>query len=185
MTKKCILTLLEFTVVLGLFMEDEVNHQLFGVHFGKLEVDDRQFDHKEYWTKVGKSTLTNHKEVLVKEPLIRIVHKLIMGSLVHRLASKERCQKQDLWMMSALEESRGIVSSLGYYMDDEIKKYSKPIDCKYWTAKMLVEELDKENQCLLKETGIPTQAGIGSSEQRQEPRGITICSNIPCPFSII
>ncbi|GJX81009.1 hypothetical protein Tco_0329158 [Tanacetum coccineum] len=35
---------------------------------------------------------------------------------------------------------------------------------------MLAEELDEENQCLLKETGIPTQAGIGSSEQRQELR---------------
>ncbi|GKC78184.1 hypothetical protein Tco_1128958 [Tanacetum coccineum] len=65
-----------------------------------------------------------------------------------------------------------IASSLGYCMDDEIKKCSKPIDCKYWTTKMLAEELDEKNQCLLKETGIPTQAGIGSSEQRQEPRGL-------------
>nr|GEU87739.1 hypothetical protein [Tanacetum cinerariifolium] len=94
--------------MLGMFMEDEVNHQLFGVHFGKLEVDDKQFNHGEYWTKVGKPTLTNHKEVLVKEPLMRIVHKLIVGSLVHGLASRERCQKRDLWMMSALEESHGV-----------------------------------------------------------------------------
>ncbi|GKC51802.1 hypothetical protein Tco_1074547 [Tanacetum coccineum] len=184
MTKKCIwfrlcgnehiLTLPEFAVMLGLFTEDEVNHQLFGIHFGKLEVDDRQFDHRKYWTKVGKPTLTNHKEVLVKEPLMRIVHKLIVRSLVHRLASRKRCQKQDLWMMNALEESRRvnlaciiadhlykhalgtkessviyvghyvtkIVSSLGYYVDDEIKKCSELIDCEYWKTKMLVEELD-------------------------------------------
>ncbi|GJU45132.1 hypothetical protein Tco_1202398 [Tanacetum coccineum] len=187
MTEKCIwfrlcgnehiLTLPEFAVV--------------------LEVDDRQFDHREYWTKVGKPTLTNHKEVLVKEPLMRIVHKLIVGSLVHRLASRERCQKRDLWMMSALEESRGvnlawiiadhlykhapgtkessvicaghyvtkIASSLGYCVDDEIKKCSEPIDCEYWTTKMLAEELDEKNQCLLKETGIPTQAGIGRAKR--------------------
>ncbi|GKD24551.1 hypothetical protein Tco_1230765, partial [Tanacetum coccineum] len=37
---------------------------------------------------------------------------------------------------------------------------------------MLAEELDEENQRLLKETRIPTQARIGSSEQRQEPRGL-------------
>nr|GEV24441.1 hypothetical protein [Tanacetum cinerariifolium] len=36
------------------------------------------------------------------------MHKVIVGSLVHRVASWERCQKQDLWMMSALEESRGV-----------------------------------------------------------------------------
>nr|GEU66354.1 hypothetical protein [Tanacetum cinerariifolium] len=177
MTEKCIwfrlcenehiLTLLEFVVMLGLFMEDEVNHRLFGVHF----------DHREYWTKDGKPTLTNHKEVLVKEPLMWIVHKLIVGSLVHRLASRERCQKQDLWMMSTLEESRGvnlawiitdhlynhapgtkessvicaghyvtkIASSLGYCVDDEIKKCLEMIYCEYWTTKMLVEELDENH----------------------------------------
>ncbi|GJQ90873.1 hypothetical protein Tco_0002012 [Tanacetum coccineum] len=133
-----------------------------------LEVDDKHFDHKDYWTRVGKPTLTNHKEVLVKEPLMRIMHKVIVGSLVHRVASRERYQKQDLWMMSALEESRGvnlawiiadhlykhaprtkensiicvgyyvtkIACSLGYCVDDEIKKCLEPIDCEYWTSKI-------------------------------------------------
>ncbi|GKB28727.1 hypothetical protein Tco_0868128, partial [Tanacetum coccineum] len=65
-----------------------------------------------------------------------------------------------------------IASSLRYYVDDEIKKCSELIDYEYWTTKMLAEELDEENQCLLEETGIPTQDGIGSNEQRQEPRGL-------------
>ncbi|GJY00419.1 hypothetical protein Tco_0357437 [Tanacetum coccineum] len=174
------------------------------LYFGKLEVDDKQFDHKDYWTRVGKPTLTNHKEVLVKEPLMRIVHKVIVGSLVHRVASRERCQKRDLWMMSALEESRGvnlawiiadhlykhapgtkensvicvghyvtkIACFLGYFMDEEIKKCSKPIDCEYWISKMLADELDVENTCLKKETEMPNQAEKGSSEPRQEHRGL-------------
>ncbi|GJY93329.1 hypothetical protein Tco_0509111, partial [Tanacetum coccineum] len=61
--------------------KDEVKHHLFEVYFGRLEVDDKQFDHKDYWTRVGKPTLTNYKEVLVKEPLMRIMHKVIVGSL--------------------------------------------------------------------------------------------------------
>ncbi|GKF30274.1 hypothetical protein Tco_0100072, partial [Tanacetum coccineum] len=88
-----------------LFTEEEVEHCLFVVYFGKLEVNEKQFDYKDYWTRVGNPTLSNHKEVLVKEPLMQIVHKVIMGSLVHRVACRERCQKRDLWMMSALEES--------------------------------------------------------------------------------
>ncbi|GJX00495.1 retrovirus-related pol polyprotein from transposon TNT 1-94 [Tanacetum coccineum] len=199
-----ILTLPEFAVVLGLFTEDEVKHHLFEVYFGKLEVDDKQFDHKDYWTRVGKPTLTNYKEVLVKEPLMQIVHKVIVGSLVHRVASRERCQKRDLWMMSALEESRGvnlawiiayhlykhapgtkensvicaghyvikIAYFIGYYVDDEIKKYSEPIDCEYWISKMLADELDVENTYLKKETEMPTQAEEGSSEPRQEHGGL-------------
>ncbi|GJS37988.1 hypothetical protein Tco_0536370 [Tanacetum coccineum] len=43
-----ILTLPEFAVVLGLFTEEEVEHRLFEVYFGKLEVDDKQFDYKDY-----------------------------------------------------------------------------------------------------------------------------------------
>ncbi|GKE18145.1 hypothetical protein Tco_1425722, partial [Tanacetum coccineum] len=115
-----ILTLPEFAVVLGLFTEDEVKHHLFEVYFGKLEVDDKQFDHKDYLTRAGKPTLTNHKEVLVKEPLMRIVHKVIVGSLVHRVASMERCQKRDLWMMSALEESRRV--NLAWIIADHLYK---------------------------------------------------------------
>ncbi|GJU20379.1 hypothetical protein Tco_1153721 [Tanacetum coccineum] len=203
-----ILTLPEFAVALGLFTEEEVEHRLFEVYFGKLEVDDKKFDHKDYWTRVGKPTLTNHKEVLVKEPLMRIVHKVIMGSLVHRVASRERCQKQDLWMMSALEESRGvnlawiiadhlykhapgtkencvicagyyvtkIASFLGYYVDEEIKKCSEPIDYDYWTSKMLADELDLENTCLKKENEMPNQAEEVGSELRQRHRGLNSSS---------
>ncbi|GJY85848.1 hypothetical protein Tco_0499874 [Tanacetum coccineum] len=92
---------------------------------------------------------------------MRIVHRLIVGSLVHRACSKETCQKRDLWLMSALEESRSInlswviaehvckhapglkensiiceghyvtkiSQSLGYLMDEEVAKYSEPIEC--------------------------------------------------------
>ncbi|GKB51761.1 retrovirus-related pol polyprotein from transposon TNT 1-94 [Tanacetum coccineum] len=153
-----ILTLPEFAVVLGLFTKDEVKHRLFEIYFGRLEVDDKQFNHNDYWTRVGKPTLTNYKEVLMKEPLMRIVHKVIVGSLVHMVASRERCQKRDLWMMSTSEESH--------------QEVFKPIDCEYWISKMLADELDVENTCLRKETEMPTQAKEGSSEPRQEHGGL-------------
>ncbi|GJZ83816.1 hypothetical protein Tco_0648989 [Tanacetum coccineum] len=57
---------------------------------------------------------------------------------------------------------------LGYYVDDEIKKFSELIDCEYWISKILADELDVENTCLTKETKMPTQAKEGSSEPRQE-----------------
>ncbi|GJR21481.1 hypothetical protein Tco_0970008 [Tanacetum coccineum] len=135
---------------------------------------------------------------------MRIMHKVIIGSLVHRVARRERCQKRDFWMMSALEESRRvnlawiitnhlykhapgtkennvicvghyvtkIACFLGYFMDEEIKKCSEPIDCEYWISKMLTNELDVENTCLKKETEMPNQAEKGSSEPRQEHGGL-------------
>ncbi|GJZ61051.1 hypothetical protein Tco_0617188, partial [Tanacetum coccineum] len=174
-----ILTLPEFVVVLGLFTEDEVNHRLFSVHFGKLEVDDRQFDHREYWTRVGKPTLTNHKEVLVKEPLMRIMmsaleelHGVNLAWIVPDHLYKHAPGTKESSVICASHYVTKIARSLGYYEDDEIRKCLELINYEYWTTKMLAKELDKENQRLLKETGIPTQAEIGSSEQRHEPRGL-------------
>ncbi|GKB75406.1 hypothetical protein Tco_0942301 [Tanacetum coccineum] len=126
----------------------------------------------------------------MKEPLIRIVHKVIDRSLVHRVASRERYQKQDLWIIIAdhlykhapgTKENSVICAGynvtkiacfLGYCVDDEIKKCSEPIDCKYWISKMLADELDVENTCLKKETEMPTQAEEGSSELRKEHGGL-------------
>ncbi|GJR26016.1 hypothetical protein Tco_1102248 [Tanacetum coccineum] len=118
------------------FDKDVDRNNLMKEKFIWLEVDDKQFDHKDYWTRVGKPTLTNYKEVLVKEPLMRIMHKVIVGSL--------------------------------------IKKCSEPIDCEYWISKMLADELDVENTCLKKETKMPPQAEEGSSELRQEHRGLNL-----------
>ncbi|GJR44989.1 hypothetical protein Tco_1313092 [Tanacetum coccineum] len=171
-----ILTLPEFAVVLGLFIEDEVEHRLFEVYFGKLEVDDKQFDHKDYWTRVSKPTLTNHKEVLVKEPLMRIVHKVIVGSLVHRHASGTIENS----VICAGHYVTKIACSLGYCVDEEIKKCLELINCDYWTSKMLADELDMENTCLKKETEMPTQVEEGSREPRQDHGGLNT-SNFAYP----
>ncbi|GJW12461.1 retrovirus-related pol polyprotein from transposon TNT 1-94 [Tanacetum coccineum] len=170
-----ILTLPEFAVVLGLFTEDKVKHHLFEVYFGWLEVDDKQFDHKNYWTRVGKTTLTNHKEVLMKEPLMRIVHKVIVGSLVHRVSSRERSQKQDLWMMSALEESRGV--NLAWIIADHLYKHASGtkensvICVGYYVTKIacfLGYCMDDE----IKKCSEPIDSEEGSSEPRQEHGGL-------------
>nr|GEX28063.1 hypothetical protein [Tanacetum cinerariifolium] len=67
-------------------------------------------------------TRTNPMTSLIKEPLMRIVHRLLVGSLVHRQGSKERCQKRDLWLMSALDKSNGI--NLAWVIVDYLCKYA-------------------------------------------------------------
>nr|GEU54658.1 ribonuclease H-like domain-containing protein [Tanacetum cinerariifolium] len=49
-------------------------------------------------------------------------HFLIVGALVYRLRSKETCQKRDLWMMNALEESRGI--NLAWVIAEHLCKHA-------------------------------------------------------------
>ncbi|GKG24354.1 hypothetical protein Tco_0394982, partial [Tanacetum coccineum] len=90
MTEKCIwfslcgheqvLTLPQFAVLLRLYEEDELKHRLFAIHFTKLEVDDKLFNHDAYWQQIGTPTSTNPRTSLIKEPLMRIVHRLLVGS---------------------------------------------------------------------------------------------------------
>ncbi|GKE45093.1 hypothetical protein Tco_1472377, partial [Tanacetum coccineum] len=164
-----VLTLSRFAVLLGLYKESELEHHLFGVHFSKLEIDDKLFDHDTYWRKVRKPTRTNRRTSLIWEPLMRVMHRLIVGALVHRLGSKDRCQKMDLWMMSALEES--LRSCWGYLVNKEVGKCSEPIECEKWTTKMLASELDLDNHTLLGSTLLPPPPRV-AREQRQEPSGL-------------
>nr|GEX50805.1 hypothetical protein [Tanacetum cinerariifolium] len=73
MTEKCIwfrlyglekvLTLPSFMVLLGLYEEYELNHRLFAIHFTRLEVDDKLFNHEAFWQKIGSGS----KERCLKE----------------------------------------------------------------------------------------------------------------------
>ncbi|GKC35250.1 hypothetical protein Tco_1047634 [Tanacetum coccineum] len=86
------------------------------------------------------------------------------------LGSKERCQKRDLWMMSALEESRDC-KVVGEPCKWRVEKCSEPIECEKWTTKMLENELDLDNQTLLRSTLLPQPPRV-AMEQRQEPSGL-------------
>nr|GEX08989.1 hypothetical protein [Tanacetum cinerariifolium] len=91
----------------------------------RLEVDHKLFDHNEYWKKIGKPTKTNKRTSLIREPLMQIMHWLIIGALVHRLGSKERCQTKELWMMGAFEDACGI--NVAWVIDEYLYKSASGI----------------------------------------------------------
>nr|GEV50983.1 hypothetical protein [Tanacetum cinerariifolium] len=102
-TEKCIwfrlcevekvLTLPEFTVLLGLYEEDELDYRLFAIHFTRLEVDDKLFNHEAFWQKIGQPTSTNLRISLIKESLMRIVHN-IGWIFFHRAGSKRDSKRK-------------------------------------------------------------------------------------------
>nr|GEW21077.1 hypothetical protein [Tanacetum cinerariifolium] len=91
-----VLTLLEFAILLGLYKKNDLEHRLFAIHFNNLEINENGFDHNAYWKRTGEPTRTNKRTFLVKDPLMRIVHKLLVGAFIHRTGSRERCQKLEL-----------------------------------------------------------------------------------------
>ncbi|GKB30444.1 hypothetical protein Tco_0869845 [Tanacetum coccineum] len=169
-----VFTLPEFVVILSLYEPSELKYQLFP---NNLKINNKEFDHNKYWKRIGEPTKTNKRTSLVKDPLMRIVHKLLVGALVHRTRSREICQKANLWMMSMLEEGRfanmawiiveylckktpgikensdicgghyvtKIAKALGYYVEEEVAKFLKPVECEEWIDEMFTKELDREN----------------------------------------
>ncbi|GJS67827.1 hypothetical protein Tco_0682392 [Tanacetum coccineum] len=132
-----------------------------------LLINDKSFNHDEYWSKIGQPTLTNPRTLLIEEPLMQVVHKLIVGALVHRLGSREICQKRDLWMMSALEESRGI--NLAWVIVDHLYKHASVLK---ESSLIFAGEFDKDNDCLLRAKRVTPQPREEMREQRREPSGL-------------
>ncbi|GJT06140.1 hypothetical protein Tco_0840602 [Tanacetum coccineum] len=65
-----VFTLLEFTIVIDLYETSDLKHQLFNIHFNKLEINDKGFDHIEYWNRIGERTNGNKRATTIKDPLL-------------------------------------------------------------------------------------------------------------------
>ncbi|GJZ47216.1 hypothetical protein Tco_0601048 [Tanacetum coccineum] len=155
--------------------ESELDHWLFAIHFSKLEIDDKLFNHDAYWHKIGEHTRTNPRTSLIKEPLMRILHRLIVEALVHRLGTEHLCKhalglKENSLICGGRYVTK-IAKSLGYLVDEEASKCSEPIECEKWTEKMLAGELDMDNYTLLGSTSLPQSPRV-AKKQRQELSGL-------------
>ncbi|GJV84909.1 hypothetical protein Tco_1524807 [Tanacetum coccineum] len=161
-------TLPEFAVMLGLYTPDELEHQLFGIHFGNLEIDDKSFNHDKYWSKIGQPTLTNPRTLLIKEPLI-LMESICLGA-DHLYKHATGLKESSLIFVGHYVTK--IARSLGNLVDEKIMKCTKPIKCETWTAKMLAREFDEDNDCLLRAKRVTTQPREEIREQRREPSGL-------------
>ncbi|GJS39462.1 zinc finger, CCHC-type containing protein [Tanacetum coccineum] len=185
MTEKCIwfrhcrvekvVTLPEFAVLLGLYEEDELSHRLFAIHFTRLVVDDKLFNHEAFWQKIGQLTSTNPRTLLIKEPLMRIVHRLLSWRInlawviAEHLCKHARGLKENSLICGGHYVTK-ISHSLGYLNDEEVAKCSELIECETCTIKMLANELDKGTHSLMQTKHEAPQPGQ-ARRQSQEPRG--------------
>ncbi|GJV67001.1 retrovirus-related pol polyprotein from transposon TNT 1-94 [Tanacetum coccineum] len=106
-----VLTLSGFALLLGLYEESELEHRLFGVHFSKLEIDDKLFDHNAYWRKMM-SALKESRGVnlawVIAEHLCKHAPGLKENSLICRghyvtkIAKPLGIERRDVWRDSML-----------------------------------------------------------------------------------
>nr|GEU43541.1 hypothetical protein [Tanacetum cinerariifolium] len=102
--KEHVYTLSEFTVLLGLYSEIDVQHQLFETYFLRLMINDEGFNHEAYWSRIRQPRTGKKKLTDIRYPLLHIMHKILVRAFMHRSRSIDKLQKPDLWLLSLLDE---------------------------------------------------------------------------------
>ncbi|GJR96962.1 retrotransposon ORF1 [Tanacetum coccineum] len=100
------LTLLEFARRLGLYHADELEEDGFDVYFQGGLRSDEHFNAQEYWLSISRDEnlgLSRNHASTIKNPILRVIHKMITYGLCQRTTGYDKIQKNDLWLLSMFE----------------------------------------------------------------------------------
>ncbi|GKD05472.1 hypothetical protein Tco_1180446 [Tanacetum coccineum] len=100
------LTLLEFAQRLRLYQEVNLEEEGFNVYFeGGLRSDDN-FNAQDYWLSLSQEDnlgLSRSHTSTIKNPILRVIHKMITYGLCQMTTGYDKIQKNDLWLLSMFD----------------------------------------------------------------------------------
>ncbi|GJR37911.1 retrotransposon ORF1 [Tanacetum coccineum] len=100
------LTLLKFARRLGLYHADELEKDGFDVYFQRGLHSDDHFNTQEYWLSISREEnlgLSRSHTSTIRNPILRVVHKMITYGLCQRTTGYDKIQKNDLWLLSMFD----------------------------------------------------------------------------------
>ncbi|GKA67652.1 retrotransposon ORF1 [Tanacetum coccineum] len=100
------LTLLEFARRLGLYETAELDEDGFNVYFEGGLRSDEHFNAQEYWLSIGREEnlgLSRSHTSTIKNPILRVIYKMITYGLCQRITEYDKIQKNNLWLLSMFE----------------------------------------------------------------------------------
>ncbi|GJY53519.1 hypothetical protein Tco_0445183 [Tanacetum coccineum] len=100
------LTLLEFARRLGLYQADELDEEGFNVYFEGGLRSDEHFNAQEYWLSISREEnlgLSRSHTSTIRNPILRVIHKMITYGLCQRTTGYDKVQKNDLWLLSMFD----------------------------------------------------------------------------------
>ncbi|GJX60523.1 hypothetical protein Tco_0291913 [Tanacetum coccineum] len=115
------LTLLEFARRLGLYHADELEEEGFDVYFQGGMHSDKHFNTQEYWLSISQGenlSLSRSHASTIRNPVLRVVHKMITYSLCQRdnwvcecgLVDCEVGEEKMSWYAGVFEHMAGVYS---------------------------------------------------------------------------
>ncbi|GKA29358.1 retrotransposon ORF1 [Tanacetum coccineum] len=100
------LTLLEFARRLGLYQTVELEEEGFNVYFEGGLRSDGHFNAQDYWLSISREEhlgLSRSHTATIKNPILRVIHKMITYGLCQRTTGYDKVQKNDLWLLSMFD----------------------------------------------------------------------------------
>ncbi|GKC54696.1 hypothetical protein Tco_1077441 [Tanacetum coccineum] len=100
------LTLLEFARRLGLYQAVELVEEGFNVYFEGGLRSDEHFNDQEYWLSISREEnlgLSRSHTSTIKNPILKVIHKMITYGLCQRTNGYDKVQKNDLWLLSMFD----------------------------------------------------------------------------------
>ncbi|GKC59625.1 hypothetical protein Tco_1087223 [Tanacetum coccineum] len=91
---------------LGLYQAVELKEEGFNVYFeGGLRNDDN-FNAQDYWLRISREEnlgLSRSHTSTIRNPILRVIHKMITYGLCQRTTGYDKIQKYDLWFLSMFD----------------------------------------------------------------------------------
>nr|GEZ67930.1 hypothetical protein [Tanacetum cinerariifolium] len=100
------LTLLESTRRLGAYHYEELDEEGFDVYFYGGFHSDEHFNTQKYWLSISREenlSLSRSHAATIKNPVLRMLHKLITYGLSQRTTGYDKIQKNNLWLLSMFD----------------------------------------------------------------------------------
>ncbi|GKB64131.1 hypothetical protein Tco_0920317 [Tanacetum coccineum] len=150
------LTLLELARRLGLYQAVELVEEGFNVYFEGGFRSDENFNAQDYWLSISREEnlgLSRSHTSTIRNPILRVIHKMITYSLCHRTTRYDKVQKNDMWLLSmfdARHQNRVLT-------EDVVRSLSAPIYCRDLDTITLRDLIDSKGNLILEDLqlGVP------------------------------
>ncbi|GJS11991.1 hypothetical protein Tco_0368787 [Tanacetum coccineum] len=144
------LTLLEFARRLGLYQAVELEEEGFNVYFeGGLRSDDN-FNAQDYWLSISREDnlgLSRSHTSTIRNPILRVIHKMITYGLCQRTTGYDKIQKNDLWLLSMFDARH----QNGVLIEDVVRILSVLIYCRDLDMITLRDLIDSDGKLIPEE----------------------------------
>ncbi|GJW45016.1 hypothetical protein Tco_0073815 [Tanacetum coccineum] len=166
------LTLLEFARRLGLYQAIELEDDGFNVYFrGGLRSDDN-FNATNYWLSISREenlSLSRSHTSTTRNPILRVIHKMITYGLCQRTTGYDKVQKNDLWLLSMFDaRHQNGYANVAWFIsklarkcrvltEDVVRSLSALIYCKDLDTTTLRDLIDSDGKLILEDPqpGVP------------------------------